>query len=539
MPGLRSLPYPRWAVLLVAAVALRAITFGNPVVHVDEQFYFAAARATWGGAVPYLDVWDRKPVGLFLLYLPAAALGVPLGIWAYQACALASAGATAWLVARLAERAGWVRGALPAALGYLLWLDLLEGEGGQTPVFYNLAVVAAASLVAPRPDDAARPGRRLLEGAGAFALIGCALQVKYSVVFEGAFFGLWWLWRELRLQRDPGLAVFAAIVLAILTASPTLAIWRWYAVHGWAHAFIYANFVSIGQRVPDPVQAQALNLLVVVLVLAPLLWMAALAWRTTTPAEAGAQSAPSSGRAVALRFRFNATGPRPSPGWKAVTKVDEVQERTKRADIGALRRWLFAWCAAAAAGLLAFGSYFDHYALPLLVPLCACAAGFAEHRLARRVLLPLFVLLVLGSQAMLVAKRAARGTPAEFAALARAVGDGRGCLYVYSGPPMLYTATRRCVQTRYRFPSHLTRARERGAIGVDQQAEIARILAAGPEIVVMSQPFRGERPELRVFALRLMTPAYRLRAALPLGSQRIAVYALSRAAPPRRASTSR
>lgn len=493
MPGLRSLPHPRLAVLLLAAVACRAVTFGNPVVHVDEQFYFAAARAVWGGAVPYLDVWDRKPVGLFLLYLPAAALGVPLGVWAYQACALASAVATAWLVARLAERAGWARGALPAALGYLLWLDLLEGEGGQTPVFYNLAVVAAASLVAPRADDAVRPGRRLACGAGAFALVGCALQIKYSVVFEGAFFGLWWLLRELRLRREPSLAVLAATGLAALAALPTLAAWRWYAVHGWAGAFVYANFVSIGQRVPDPAAAQALNLLVVVLVLAPLLWMAALAAR--------------------------------------LPRIDDPAR--------ALRRWLFAWCAAAAAGLLAFGSYFDHYALPLLVPLCACAAGFAEHRLARRVLPPLFALLVCGSQAMLVAKRAARGTPAEFAALARAVGDGPGCLYVYSGPPMLYAASPRCAQTRYRFPSHLTRARERGAIGVDQQGEIARILAARPAIVVMSQPFRGERPELRAFALRLMTPAYRLRTAVPLGSQRIAVYALSRAAPSRRASTRR
>ncbi len=74
---------PRWTILLATALLVRALTFGNPILHVDEEFYFAAARAMVHGAVPYVDVWDRKPVGLFLFYWPAAALGVPLGIWAY------------------------------------------------------------------------------------------------------------------------------------------------------------------------------------------------------------------------------------------------------------------------------------------------------------------------------------------------------------------------------------------------------------------------------------------------------------------------
>ena len=481
--GVRRLP--RWAVLLLAAAALRALTFGNPIVHVDEEFYFVAARAMVQGAVPYLDIWDRKPVGLLLLYAPAAALGLPLGIWAYQALALASVVATALLIARLAGRAGWARGSLPAALAYLSWLNLLEGEGGQTPIFYNLLMVGAAGLLAPQPDDASRGGRRLACGAAAFALVGLALQIKYTVVFEGAFFGLWWVLREWRITRAPLRSLAVAAVLASLAALPTLAAWGWYAAHGWGDTFVFANFRSIALRVPDPAVDQVLNLGIIVLVLSPLLAMVVLAWRLPHSTGAGAQAA------------------------------------------GTMRIWLFAWSVVAALGLLVFGSYFDHYALPLLVPLCVCAAGFfAEHASARRVAVPLFVLLFLGSQAILVAKLRGRGTPAQFAALTRAIGDGPGCLYVYSGTSMSYAASRRCTLTRYRFPTHLDRVRERGAIGVDQQAEIARILAARPQIVVMRQPFRGERPELRALALRLMTPHYRIRAMLPLGNARVAVYAL-------------
>lgn len=478
MTGLRALP--RWAMLLAVAVLVRALTFGNPLVHVDEAFYFAAARAIVHGAIPYVDIWDRKPVGLFLLYVPAAALGLPLGIWAYQALALASVTATATLIARLADRAGWAKGALPAAIFYLLWLNLLEGEGGQTPVFYNLLMVGAASLLAPRADDAGAAGRRLRYGCAALALVGVALQIKYTVVFEGAFFGLWWLWREHRLGQRWRLALPAAALLATLAAVPTIAAWSWFWAHGYGDAFVYANFRSIGERRGDPLGEQLGNFAILALIVSPLMAMTTLAARL--PRAGGTQ--------------------------------------------GAIQRWLFAWAIVAALGVLVFGAYFDHYGLPLLVPLCICSAGFfAGHRHAGRVLMPLLVVILLASQIILLAKLHNRGTPAELRAITRAIGPGPGCLYVYSGSPMFYPASARCTLTRYQFPTHLGRARERGAIGVDQQAEIDRIMAQRPAVVVLGPAYHGERPELRARFVRLVVARYRLRADLPLGNGRIAVYA--------------
>lgn len=480
-------------VFLLAAIVLRALTFGNPIVHVDEEFYVAAAQAIGRGAIPYIDVWDRKPVGLFLLYLVPVSLGLPAGIWAYQAMALASVTMTAVLIARLAGRAEWAKGALAAGLAYLLWLNLLEGEGGQTPVFYNLLMVGAASLVAPRPEDAARPGGRFGDGIAAFALVGCALQIKYSVVFEGAFLGLWWVWREWRLGRAAWQALALGVALALVAALPTAAAWGWYVAHGQGAAFVYANFVSIRQRVPDALLDQLANLGIIVLILSPLVSMAILS---------------------------------------AVTARSDGPE-------GAMRKWLFGWAIVAMLALLVFGSYFDHYALPLLVPLCACAAGFlATHRGAARWIVPLFALLLVGSEAIVLVKLHGRGTPAQFRAIVRAIDAGPpGCLYVYSGTPMFYAASQRCVPTRYRFPSHLTRSRENGAIGVDQATEIARIMAARPAIVVLGPPFRGERPELRALIDRLIAPGYVRRVDLPLGNSRFAVYARRRTGTPRLASS--
>ena len=129
---------------MAVAIAARAVTFGSPVVHVDEPFYLTVADMMRHGAIPYVDVWDRKPVGLFLLYWTAAIWGLPASLYVYQAMAGASVVATAWLGTSLAERAGWRAGALPAALLYILWLDLADGQGGQTPVFYNLLMAGAA-----------------------------------------------------------------------------------------------------------------------------------------------------------------------------------------------------------------------------------------------------------------------------------------------------------------------------------------------------------------------------------------------------------
>lgn len=471
---------PRRGWLLLAALVARAVTFGNPLVHVDEEFYFVAARAMIEGAIPYVDLWDRKPIGLFLIYVPAAAFGFPAGIWVYQALALASVVLTALLIAKLADRAGWQRGALPAAVAYILWLNWLDGQGGQAPVFYNLLMVAAAWLVAPRVDDAERPGRRFVHGFAALLLVGISLQIKYSVVFEGLFFGLWWMWREWKLGATLPPLLGKAALLAGAALAPTLGVWILYAGIGYGADFAYANFWSIAARRPDPLLEQIGNLAAIILITSPLLALAALAWP--------------------LRSRGSGIA-------------------------AGMQRWLFAWAGASILGLLVFGSWFEHYALPVLVPLCACVAGFlSEHRHRRGALIALLAFGLIGGTAVLVTKRHNRGDAGQLAALAQAVGTGPGCLYVYSGTTMLYAATERCRLSRYLFPSHLGRQREQGAIGVDQQAEIARILALQPAVVVIRKPYRGERPEARAQVMAAMAKDYRLEASLPAGRDTLSVY---------------
>ncbi|MBL7439409.1 hypothetical protein INQ32_27005, partial [Escherichia coli] len=52
------------ALLLVVAVVARAAQFGNPVIQVDDEFYLLTGDRMLHGALPYVDIWDRKPIGL-------------------------------------------------------------------------------------------------------------------------------------------------------------------------------------------------------------------------------------------------------------------------------------------------------------------------------------------------------------------------------------------------------------------------------------------------------------------------------------------
>lgn len=429
-------------ILLAVAIAARVRAFGNPIIQVDEEFYLLVARAMWRGAMPYVDIWDRKPIGLFLVYLPAAPFAPQTGVYVYQAMAFAAVVATAALVVTIARRAGWVRGALVAGVLYILLLDLVDGQGGQSPVFYNLLMAGAVALVA----QAAESGRRRA-GILAMALVGCALQVKYSVLFEGVWIGLWLMWDEHRATRSIGRTIGHGALLCLAALVPTLLAAGFYAAIGQGHAFVYANFLSIFQRHPDPVAVRLDNAVVALELLGPLVVL-------------------------------------------ALAGIGAVRGGDAR-----LRLFLRGWLAVAIIGFVVFGGWYNHYTLPVMLPAALCTAAFFGDRwIGRWLAIPLVLLVFVAGQMILSSSVAHRGTRAEFEKIVAAIGPGPGSLYINVGDPAFFTFTGRHALSRYLFPSHLQIARETGAIGVDQGAEIARIFAQRPDVVLLQGPDIGEIP---------------------------------------------
>jgi 4-amino-4-deoxy-L-arabinose transferase-like glycosyltransferase len=437
------------AVILVAAFAIRCCQFGNPLIQVDENFYLLVGdRMLHGGALPYVDIWDRKPVGLFLLFAAIRLLGGE-GIVQYQIVATLFAAGTALLIVRIAEPMAGMLAGVVAGIVYILLLGLLGGSGGQAPVFYNLFVAGAAlaTLTATtKPDISAGEIRRL--GCIAMALVGVAMQLKYTALFEGLCLGVMLLlasWKTSR--RIDRLVVDGALWVAIALA-PTLAALVYYAWIGQAQTFVYANFLSIGARS----NASAVELL---------------------------HRLAKAGKALGLPLLAIALTLILKP-WR-----DLPQGRSTL-------RFVLLWLGAALAGYLLFGTYFTHYALPLTAPIATAGAPLFRYRRRRVGLIAAALMLTAGTSAYAAVIHKAhlrRGTQKEMAAVVAAITPRlTNGLYVWNGDSILYHLTGSRLPTRHPFPGHLNLLREHGAIGVDQAQEIRRILADKPSVIVDESP---------------------------------------------------
>jgi hypothetical protein len=426
------------ALLLLAllAVAARVQTFGNPVLGYDEQYYLLVGDRMLHGALPYLDIFDRKPIGLFLIFAGVRLLGGE-GVLAYQMVALACVIATAWLIVRMARSYVDEFAAITAGCLYVLWLNFAEGEGGQSPVFYNLPMALAATLVWRASSE---QRALLVRGAMAMLLTGIAMQIKYPALVEGMFFGgllLSEVW--LVEKRWPALVVPALVWIGAALLPTVLAMLVFWHL-GALQPFLFANFLSQFGRLQDPAFAQFNGLLAMIGILTP---FALLVWR---------------GRAWAR------------PGGE----------------------FFMLWLAAALLSVLVFASYLSpHYLMPVFVPMALAAAPcFVREKRGRVVAAVVLVFFFALGQVVLAKIYQGKGGRREAMLVAAAARPRHGCLYVYDGFPALYFLTNSCLPTRWAFPGLLNTHSEASAaaIGVDPLVEVRRILAARPEVIVDTDP---------------------------------------------------
>ncbi len=472
---------PAVAALLLAlgALALRCWDFGNPVIHVDEQYYLLVGDRMLHGALPYVDIWDRKPIGLFLIFAAIRLLPGD-GILTYQLMATAFATATAWGVWRAARMIGAAPlGALAAGVAYLIWVSLLGGRGGQSPVFYNLLMAAAMLLVLrlPRLGDRCAVGAIIASGTAACLLAGLAIQIKYTPVFEGAFFGLAHLWYLRRAGASLGLMALAALLWMATGAAPSLVVIGFYQGLGGSafDAFWFANVTSIFLRPGYPIEQLLMRLLGIFAQLLPLMVAGAYGWRV------------------------RAQGP--------------LARETGLATL---------WIASALTGFAAIGTFFDHYALPLVAPFAMLAAPTLGRgwRIAGGALaIGLAILLVRG------AIRPNDAPGAREVARSVALNSRGGCPYVFIGDTITYRLADACLPTAYAFPNLLAYTTEQGATGIDEAAEVRRILRRRPPVILSSTRRLAIWNRTSVAELRpVLARDYRVVLSTPRENYRTLVY---------------
>lgn len=412
-------------IFLFVGLLLRVSKFGDPNVHVDETFYLLVGHQMHLGAIPYVDIWDRKPLGLFMLYWLFDRIGD--GVLAYQLVAWLFASATAYVLCVIASR--WMPPLASAVAGllYLFGVGGLGGVSGQGPIFYNLFIASAALLVLQYNAE-----RKLWRLHTAMLLLGIAITFKQTAVFEACFLGLWAAWHH----RDWRIT----LVQIIVGVAPFGLIAAWYSWAGHWPEFYYAMVTANLAKAPSPLRAKALQIALMMVVIGPFI-------------------------AVAIFSFF------------------------RRLEASA-RAFMAMWLLAAVVAMAAPGNFFDHYALPVLMPLAIIAAPACVQLPAGPVLFMLSIAGPLGMTAPwdFAIRQESRD---QFNRMVQAIGPvpAGGHILIAEGPPLLYRATGATTMSPMVFPGHLSEGGEKDAWPVKTSIEVARMLAMRPSAIMM----RAER----------------------------------------------
>lgn len=433
---LRIAAQPALRLLLIALVTVgcRMVYFGDQAADFDEQIYSIIGQEMLRGALPYVDIWDRKSVGLFAIFAFAHAVGGPDAL-AYQLLATMCAVAGAWLIYPLARRLVGPGTALGAALLYPPLTFLYGARSAQAEIFFIPLMIGMFLLVTTL--DQGKAERR---GLLAMALGGAALQIKFTVAPQCLVLGLVALWH---FRRDPlpRQAAHAALY-GLVGAAPTLAVMGFYATIGQFDALWYATVLSNLDRLPSGggrFMAEHI---------APLGPLAVLTL-------AGVYAA----------FRLN------PPGDKAYYRL------------------VLLWSAATLAGVYLPGTLYIHY-FNAFVPCAILLALPLLDRRARMGWMPLAAVflacvVLVNFPTRLEQTRESRASLAAMAEAIRPhVNTADRCLLVYDGPTALYRLTGGCLPSRIVYPDHWNNALERDALGLDRAVELRRVLAARPGAIV-------------------------------------------------------
>lgn len=426
---------PWVALFVIAAFALawRVHTFGNPTLHVDDQFYVLVGQQMHEGLLPYVDVWDRKPFGLFLIYYAIA--GFSFAPEAYQIAAWLFASLTGFAIYLCSRHWASGQGAVFAGILYIAALHISGGEGGQAPVFYNLFVALAALLLLSWSGE--KPQRADYKVWLAMASLGLGITIKQTVLFEAAAMGLFVLWRLWRSGAPmPQIARTAAVAMA-LGAAPTLACFAFFAATGHLAVFWHAMIVSNAAKAYPDLAVIGWRALLRIIVMMPMLVPAIISW----------------------------IGP-----------TDALIQR---------RGFLTMWMAATLVGFVAVPNFYLHYLLPLWVPICVIASGSLD----RRWLGPALLIGCVSFSALSASpfnREWAELSAREVAAAAQTINevDDGDTMLVFEGPPALYQMTGRRFLSPLVFPTHLSWMNESDTSHIETVAEVRRILEQRPDVVV-------------------------------------------------------
>jgi hypothetical protein len=228
-----------WVAILAAFAALRAPFVSVPMERDEGEYAYIAQRALHG-EIPYRDVFDQKPPGIFVIY---TAIFLTMG----QSIESIHIGMYVWTLAsmlllyRLVSRRGGGGAGLVAALALAVTTidPSFLGNAANTEIFMILPLIGAMLCLVPREG---RPGAWRIVLAG--ALGAAAFWIKPPAITNFAFLGLWLVYVHLseRPRRSPGRLVADLGFLAAGGAAVTAPVLAYFWFKGAWGSFVYCVF---------------------------------------------------------------------------------------------------------------------------------------------------------------------------------------------------------------------------------------------------------------------------------------------------------
>lgn len=471
------------AAMALLTLATRLPYLGHPSSDYDEQLYSLIGQGILDGKVPFVDMWDRKPPGLFLLFALFHKLGGP-GPLAYQIPALLACLWGAWLTYRLGCRIGEKPAAGAAAALYPVLMALYGSHSGQSEVFYVPLTLAMAELLLCA-EAAPEMRRTLVLSLAAMLIGGLALQIKYTVLPSCLLFGGLALLMLRRKGASWALSGASAALFGLMGLAPTLLAALWYAAHGAWDAFVFANFTSARLRLPMPLgitlgkqSLYAMPLVVFVL----------------------------GGLAQAANMRKQGMALSPYYGLA------------------------LAWLLAGIAGMFMGTTIYVYYyaalmpavvlvAMPMFGPVSRLGPWIAAGIIA-------WLTISLHPLGAIETSRQERAKLDELAAAIRPqLNEHAEGLFIYDGPVVLYRLTGASSPTRFLYPDHLNNQLESKALPIDPGTEVARILKSAPGVIVTSPvPVTMRNPVTAAIVGTALDQHYRKALSIEFQERPIEVY---------------
>jgi hypothetical protein len=480
----------RWRALLVfvlLAFIIRGATFLLGSHDWDESLYVLGAESLLRGHLPYTQVWDHKPPGIFILFAaPIAVLREP--VFAVRLLACVAVGVSSFCLWALLSSNPRQGSNLAGPVAGTLYMLFSLGNGGgtaNTEIFYlallllALLTITGAARASGDPWTDKSDWKRII---AAGMLLGIAASINYLALLYGVTLAAVLIFTPVGPSETNSAraAVFArrALRAAFLVPGPLLVyscIIAVYAMSSELDTFFYAN------------------------VAANRLYVAAQPYDIKALAQAFGEQLAGEwflwGCALLCPVVIR-TGPSPS-----------LPER--RALVIAVS-WLIVAVGAVSTSRL----YWSHYFLQLNPALCLLA-GVVIGRLLQPVLQQSRVLAVcavallmlgatynllrdtLRTAAVVLAHRYLQGQ-GQWGDVAAQVSDyirtrmtPGGFVYVVDYSPIIYSRTGAQLPTRFVFPPFLIGTDSSRLIDTNPRAELLRILEHRPQYIVK----KHERPD--------------------------------------------